>query len=79
MNFDCTKSKIWQGVNLNLLKLTAGLNLNFLKLQDGKPKFSQITGGEIFHEGLKPKNLQITRMKFKKKYFIGVKTGNNLY
>jgi len=22
MNFDCTKSKIWQGVNRNLLKLT---------------------------------------------------------
>ena len=56
MNFDCKKSKIWQGVNLNLLKLT-GVNQNFLKLQDGKPKFSQITGGEIFHEGLEPKNL----------------------
>jgi len=36
------------------------------KLQGGKPKFAQITGGEIFHEGPKPKNLQITRMKFKK-------------
>jgi len=34
MNFDCTKSKIWQGVNRNLLKLTGG-----------KPKFVQITRG----------------------------------
>jgi len=37
-----------------------------LKLTRGKPKFAQITGGEIFREGPKPKNLQITRMKFKK-------------
>jgi len=37
-----------------------------LKLQGGKPKFAQITGGDIFHEGPKPKNLQITRMKLKK-------------
>jgi len=36
------------------------------KLQGGKPKFAQITRGEIFHEGPKPKNLQIIRMKFKK-------------
>jgi len=36
------------------------------KLQGGKPKFAQITRCEIFHEGPKPKNLQITRMKFKK-------------
>jgi len=43
MNFDCTKSKIWQGVNLNLLKLTGG-KPKFSKIQDGKPKFSQITG-----------------------------------
>jgi len=65
MNFDCTKSKIWQGENQDLLKLT-GVNQNLLKLQGSKPKFAQITGGEIFHEGPKPKNLQITRMKFKK-------------
>ena len=32
----------------------------------GKPKFAQITGSEIFHEGPKPKILQITRIKFKK-------------
>jgi len=32
MNFDCTKSKTWQWVNLNLLKLTGD-----------KSKFSQIT------------------------------------
>jgi len=57
-------------VNLNLLKLT-GVNQNFLKLQDGKLKFSQITGGEIFHEGLKLKNLQIKRMKFKKIFYRG--------
>jgi len=34
MNFDCTKSKIWQGVNRNLLKLTGV-----------KPKFAEITRG----------------------------------
>ena len=44
-----------------------------LKLQGGKPKFAQITGGEIFHEGPKPKNLQITRMKFKKNILQGGK------
>jgi len=46
MNFDCTKSNIWHGVNRNLLKLTGGkqkfaqitrvVNLNFLKLQGVK-------------------------------------------
>jgi len=46
MNVDCTKSKIWQGINQNLLKLT-----------EDKSKFAQITGGEIFHEGPKPKNI----------------------
>jgi chromosomal replication initiation ATPase DnaA len=35
----------------------------------GKTKLAQITGSEIFQEGPKPKNLQISRMKFKKKYF----------
>jgi len=49
-----------------------------LKLQGGKPKFAQITGSEIFHEGPKPKNLQITRMKFKKNILQG-ETGNDLY
>jgi len=39
----------------------------------GKPKFAQIIGGEIFHEGPKPKNLQITRMKFKKYILQGGK------
>jgi len=34
MNFDRTKSIIWQGVNRNLLKLTGG-----------KPKVAQITEG----------------------------------
>jgi len=34
MNFDRTKSKIWQGVNLNLFKLIGG-----------EPKFGQITRG----------------------------------
>ena len=63
MNLDCTKSKIWQGVNRNLLKL-----------QKGKPKFAQIIGSEIFHEGSKPIFFQITRMKLKKKYFIRRKT-----
>jgi len=43
MDFDGTKSMIWQGVNRNLIKLT-GVNWNLLKLQGGKPKFSQITG-----------------------------------
>jgi hypothetical protein len=38
-----------------------------LKLTGGKPKFAQITGGEMFHEGPKSKNLQISRMKLKKK------------
>jgi len=66
MNFDCTKSKIWQGVNRNLL-IFIGVKRNLLKLLGGKPKFAKITGSEIFHEGPKPKNLQITRMKFKKK------------
>ena len=52
-------------------QINRGVNRNFLKLQDDKPKFSQITGGEIFHEGLKPKNLQITRMKLKKMFYRG--------
>jgi len=33
----------------------------------GKPNFVQMTWGEICHEGPKPKNLQITRTKTKKK------------
>jgi len=49
-----------------------------LKLQGGKPKFAQISGVEIFHEGPKPKNLKITRMKLKKKIYMG-ETGNCLY
>jgi len=60
MNFDCRKSMIWQGVNRNLLKL-----------QRGRPKFPQITRGTIYHEGLKPKNLQITRTESKKKKLQG--------
>jgi hypothetical protein len=32
---------------------------------------AQITGGEIFQEGPKPKNLQISRMKFKKNILHG--------
>jgi len=57
----------------------SGLNRNLLKLIEGKPKFAQIIGGkpnffqitesEICHEGLKPKNLQITRTKTKKKNY----------
>jgi hypothetical protein len=39
----------------------------------GKPKFAQITEGEIFHEGPKSKNLQISRMKFKKNILQGRK------
>ena len=50
-------------------QINKGVNQNLLKLQGGKPKFAQITGSEIFHEDLKPKNLQITRMKFKKKNY----------
>jgi len=34
MDFDCTKSMIWQGVNQNLIKL-----------RGGKLKFAQITRG----------------------------------
>jgi len=45
-----------------------------LKLTGGKPKFAQITGGEIFHEGLKSKNLQITRTKTKKNSLQGQKS-----
>ena len=60
------------------VQINRGVNRNLLKLQGGKPKFAQITGSEIFHEGLKPKNLQITRMKFKKKILQG-KTENDLY
>jgi len=47
-------------------QINRGLNQNLFKLQGGEPKFAQIAGSEIFHEGLKPNNLQITRMKFKK-------------
>lgn len=54
-------------------QINRGVNRNFLKLQGGKPKFAQITGSEIFHEGPKPKNLQITRMKFKKNILQGEK------
>ena len=50
----------------NFSQINRGVNRNLFKLQGGEPKFAQITGSEIFHEGLKPKNLQITRMKFKK-------------
>jgi len=53
MEFDCTKSMIWQGVNRNLIKLTGG-KLKFAQITGGKPKFPQITGGGIFHEGPKP-------------------------
>jgi len=49
-----------------------------LKLQGGKPKFAQITWSEIFHEGPKSKNLQITRMKFKKN-ILQKKIKNDLY
>jgi len=45
-----------------------------LKLTGGKPKFAQITGGEICHEGPKPKNLQITRTKFEKNILQGEKS-----
>jgi len=55
----------------------AGRKTKFAQINRGKTEifsnykmvnlnFSQITGGEIFHEGLKQKNLQFTRMKFKK-------------
>jgi len=47
-------------------QINMGVNRNLLKLRGGKSKFAQITGGEIFHEDPKPKNLQITKMKFKK-------------
>ena len=57
MNFDCTKSKIWQG---------------------GKPKFAQITGGEIFHEGPKPKKSSNYKDEIQKKKKIE-KTINDLY
>jgi len=42
-------------------KITRGVNLNLLKLQ----------GGEIFHEGPKPKKIQIIKMKFKKNILHG--------
>jgi len=47
---------IWQGVNRNLLKLPGG-----------KPKFAQITWGEICHEGPKQNKNKNTRMRTKKK------------
>lgn len=50
-----------------------------LKLHGGKPKFAEIRGGEIFHEGPKQKNLQITRMKLKKKKITEEKTENDIY
>jgi len=53
------------------VQINKWVNRNLLKLQGGKAKFAQITGSEIFHKGLKPKNLQITRMKFKKNILQG--------
>jgi len=35
-------------------QINKGVNRNLLKLQGDKPKFPQITGGEIFHKGPKP-------------------------
>jgi len=60
-----------------LLKLTWGKS-KFAQIAGGKPKFPQITGGKIFHEGLKQKNLQITRMESKKNILQG-ETRNDLY
>lgn len=59
------------GGKTKFAQINRGVNRNFFKLQGGKPKLAQIIGGEIFQEGPKPKNLQISRMKFKKKYFTG--------
>jgi hypothetical protein len=44
-----------------------------LKLQGGKPKFAQITGGEIFYEGPKPKKSSNFKDEIQKKYFTGGK------
>ena len=73
MIFDCTKSKIGGGDKPTFAQINRGVNRNLFKLQGGKPKFAQITRGEIFHKGPKPKNLQITRMKFKKNILQGEK------
>jgi len=54
-----------------LLKLTGRVNRNFFKLQGGKPKFAQITRGEIFREGPKSKHLQSTMIKFKNNILQG--------
>jgi len=43
-----------------------------LLITRGKPKFAQIIGDEIFHEG--PKKNKITRMKFKKNILQGGKS-----
>jgi len=56
---------IWQKVNRNLLKLTGG-KPKFVQITGGRPKFPPIKGGKIYHEGLKPKNLRITRTESKK-------------
>jgi len=55
-----------------LLKLKGG-KPKFAQSTGGKPKFSQITGGKICYEGLKPKNLQITRTESKKNILQGGK------
>jgi len=41
---------------------------NLIKLTEDKPKFAQITGGEICHECPKPNKFQITKTKTQKKY-----------
>jgi len=46
-------------------QINKGINRNLLKLQGVKSKFPQIIGFKIFHEGLKPENLQITRTECK--------------
>jgi len=53
-----------------LLKLKEG-KPKFAQSTGGKPKFSRITGGKICYEGLKPKNLQITRTESKKNILQG--------
>jgi len=43
----------------------------FAQIAGSKPKFPQIIRGKIFYEGLKPKNLQITRTESKKNILQG--------
>jgi len=70
MEFDRTKSMIWQGVNQNMIKLTGG-KLKFTQITEGKPKFPQITGVEFFMKVQNQINFKLQGRNPKKIFYRG--------